>query len=220
MQKIRAFSVFELVLVMIIIGIILSIIVINFKNDELLRAANQVATHIKYTQYLALIDDKFNPEDKNWFKGRWQIYFIKTVDGKNVLHYAIFSDSGGYSGSPDGYEVAKNPLNPTKVLTVAHAGISTIKPTDELDLMSKFNIKDIKLLGGCSHYNSTRISFDNLGRPYKGNPKSSANSTQNLITSICQIRLTHKNKECIYINITPITGLITIGNPQKQCQVN
>ena len=86
--------------------------------------------------------------------------------------------------------------------------------------MSKFNIKDIELLGGCSHYNSTRISFDNLGRPYKGNPKSSANSTQNLITSICQIRLTHKNKECIYINITPITGLITIGNPQKQCQVN
>lgn len=218
MQKIRAFSILELVLVMVIIMAILSVVSINFKNDELLRAANQVASHIKYTQNLALIDDKFDPKDKNWFKSRWQIYFIKTIDNKSVLHYAIFSDSGKYGGNPDGYEVAKNPLDPTRVLTVSHAGISTIKPTDELDLMSKFNIKNIELLGGCNHYNSTRISFDNLGRPYKGNPRSHTNSTQNLITTACQIRLTHQNSECIQINITPITGLISIEAPQKSCQ--
>ncbi|ARR00539.1 prepilin-type N-terminal cleavage/methylation domain-containing protein [Campylobacter porcelli] len=217
MQKIKAFSILELIIVMIIIGIFISITTINFKNDELLRAVNQVAFHLRYTQYLALIDDKFNPDDKDWFKGRWQIYFIKTIDKKSVLHYAIFSDSGKYSGSPDGYEVAKNPLNPTKVLAISHAGISSINPTDELDLMSKFNISNVELLDGCSYYNSTRISFDNLGRPYKGNPKSSSNSTQNLITSTCKIRLTHKNGECIHINIAPITALISIADPQKNC---
>lgn len=46
MQKIKAFSLFELVIVMIVIGILLSITAINFKNDDLARAANQVASHI------------------------------------------------------------------------------------------------------------------------------------------------------------------------------
>ena len=217
MRKIDAFSLIELVIVIVIIGILLSITAINFKSDDLLKAANQVAFHLRYTQHLALIDDKFNPEDNNWFKARWQIYFIKTIESKSVLHYAIFSDSGKYSGSPDRYEIAKNPLNPSKVLAIAHAGISSINPTDELDLMSKFNIKDIELMDVCSHYNSTRISFDQLGRPYKGNPKSSTNSTQNLITSTCKIRLTHQNNSCIDIDITPITGLITINPPKQIC---
>ncbi|MEE3711460.1 MULTISPECIES: pilus assembly FimT family protein [Campylobacter] len=220
MQKIKAFSLFELVIVMVVIGVLLSITTINFKNDDLARAANQVASHIRYTQFLALTDDKFNPEDKNWTKSRWQIYFTKTVAGKKVLYYSIFSDSGGYSGSPDGKEIAKNPLNPAKVLSVSHAGISTINPTDELDLMEKFNLNDVELLGGCSQSGSTRISFDNLGRPFKGNPKSANNSTHNLITSTCQIRLTHQNGNCIYINLEPITGLISIDKPQIQCKSN
>ena len=87
MQKIKAFSLFELIIVMVVIGVLLSITAINFKNDDLARAANQVASHIRYTQFLALTDDKFNPEDKNWTKSRWQIYFTKTVAGKKVLYY-------------------------------------------------------------------------------------------------------------------------------------
>lgn len=218
MQKIEAFSLLELVIVMVVIGILLSITAINFKNDDLIRAANQVASHIRYTQFLALSDDRFNPEDENWFKARWQMYFTKTVAGKKVLYYSIFSDSGGYGGNPDGKEIAKNPLNPAKVLSVSHAGISTINPTDELDLMAKFGLNDVEFLEGCSHSGSTRISFDNLGRPFKGNLARITNSTQNLITTTCRIRLTHQNGDCIYINIEPITGLLSISDPQTQCK--
>lgn len=231
MQKIEAFSLLELVIVMVVIGILLSITAINFKNDDLIRAANQVASHIRYTQFLALSDDKFLPdynvttltkeeakEITDWFKARWQMYFTKTVAGKKVLYYSIFSDSGGYGGNPDGKEIAKNPLNPAKVLSVSHAGISTINPTDELDLMAKFGLNDVEFLEGCSHSGSTRISFDNLGRPFKGNLARIANSTQNLITTTCRIRLTHQNGDCIYINIEPITGLLSISDPQTQCK--
>lgn len=41
-------------------------------------AKNQVIAHIRYTQHLAMMDDKFNADESTWYKRRWQIWFSKT----------------------------------------------------------------------------------------------------------------------------------------------
>jgi len=106
----KAFTMIELVFVMVIIAILASLAIPNFKQDRLRQAAEQVVSHIRYTQHLALIDNKFIPSDfssefssattkqrhaQSWFNGRWQIAFhidrFAPVDFRHY-HYTIFSD--------------------------------------------------------------------------------------------------------------------------------
>ncbi|ALV24226.1 putative type II secretion system protein [Campylobacter iguaniorum] len=197
----KAFTLLELVVVIVVIGVLASVAMPRFDRNNLQLAADQILSHIRYTQHLAMVDDKFNPVDANWYKSRWQIYF-NTYNGEQT--YTIFSDSPTYSGNPDGKEIAKNPLKPDQMLTIGHSGISTINPSPELNLTKKYGITNITLSSGCSVSGSKRITFDELGRPYKGNIKSNSNAYQNA-ASDCSIKISTKT-ECINIKVTSRTG--------------
>jgi len=95
-----AFTLIELLVVIIIIGIIVATLSFNFSPNQLQLAADQLIKDIKYTQSLALKDDKYQPfpksnssvdqnQSKFWFKQWWQIRF-NCVD--NYCFYEIFSD--------------------------------------------------------------------------------------------------------------------------------
>ena len=108
--KKKSFTALELIFVIIIIGI-LSLISFPKQNDlSLYKSSNQLLLHIKYTQHLAMIDNKFLPlpylsiykekktkinHSKQWFNNRWQIAFhINTSQPKGFreYYYSIFSD--------------------------------------------------------------------------------------------------------------------------------
>ncbi|MDL2351084.1 pilus assembly FimT family protein [Campylobacter hyointestinalis] len=204
----KAFTLFEIVVVIIVIGIMAAFVAPKFSRDDLRLAADQIATHIRYTQHLAMIDDKYDPGNADWYRGRWQIYF-NTFEGKQT--YTIFSDQPTYSGNPDAKEIAKNPSNSSQYLTIGHSGISGIKPTPELDLTTKYNIEAIKL--SCGRSNNSRIFFDELGRPYAGNQKDKALSymyDEMPLKEQCTITLAHKNHSTCTINVEPETGYVTI----------
>ncbi len=217
----KAFTLIEIIIVLVIVGIMASFTIPKLNRNDLRLAADQIVSHIRYTQHLAIIDDKFDTKDTNWYKGRWQIFFTKTIETKNKQTYNIFNDIiGDSAGFPNKTELAKNPLNPSKYMSSGYSGaINSNSPeaSKELNLEDTYNIINVKLQDGCSKQGSpTRITFDELGRPYKGNVTSNTRHSQDLITKICTIKLTHTNNDCIFIKVTPITGFAYVEQPAKK----
>ena len=90
----NSFTLIELVFVIVVIGILAAVIVPRIHSNKLQEAANQLVSHIRYTQHLAMIDDRFDSSDPTWYKTLWQVRFtpgISPLTGK--VAYAVFSDT-------------------------------------------------------------------------------------------------------------------------------
>ena len=211
--KNRAFTLIEIILVVVIIGIISAVLAPSVKRATMQEVADQLASHIRYTQYLALQDNKFDYSNSTWYKSRWQLIFGTSptyTDGK--VAYTIFSDKPSYSGSPGITEIAKNPLNPSQFLSGGYSGV--IKTSDSramksLNIGKKYDISSVTFSGGCS---GQRISFDYLGRPINGNPRTQTQKyNDRLIKTDCIITLTNSVGESKRIIVTPETGYVYIN---------
>ena len=194
----KAFTLLELVFVIVIIGILAAVIIPRTDRNSLHEAAIQLVSHIKYTQHLAMIDDKYDGTglDDEWYKTRWQIFFANTNASDDKWSYAIFSDSAGsHTGNPTGDEYAKNPLNKLKYLTGGYGAVdyNDDLASKKLNLGLSYGVEDITFSANCSG-SSLRISFDTLGRPfYNGSHLLDGlylnGTTNQLITSQCIITL-------------------------------
>lgn len=203
----------ELIFVLIVIGILAAVIIPEMKSNKLREAAIQVISHIRYTQHLAMVDDKFDATDGNWYKGRWQILFGTSAYTNNNVAYTIFADTSGNStGNPDNDEVAINPINKSKLLTGGFSGklyTSDPKATKEMNIGETYGITLYSLDKGCS---GARIAFDHMGRPFRGDMSSTdtAYHAGRLIQTDaggdpCEITLT-SSEGSIVIAIEPETG--------------
>ena len=215
----KAFTMIELVFVIVIVGIISAMIAPNFGGNNLREAADQVISHIRYTQHLAMMDDKFDPNSSDWYKTRWQIAFAKNTGSDNQWAYTIFSDlKGTHDGNPNPpsstdarSELAYNPLDATKFLTGGTSGTNLIKYDDkeatrELNLGHKYGISNIAVTGGSTGSTSKKIIFDYLGRPYRGANTALAGPIDRITSSQVIITLTDSSGSNIKIAIEPETG--------------
>ena len=213
----KAFSMLELLFVIVVIGILAVAIIPSMKTDKLREAAIQLVSHIRYTQHLAMSDSKFSDNDAGWYKKRWTIVFNKDDYTSNEYAYTIFTDINGVSsGNPDLGEVAINPQNHSLVLSGGFSGAngldirnsSEFKGTKKLNIGIAYNINDVVFSNECSFSGSKRISFDNFGRPLKGKMSSysQAYKKNRLISGVCKITLVNNNEGNITIAINPETG--------------
>ncbi|MDP2078308.1 MAG: prepilin-type N-terminal cleavage/methylation domain-containing protein [Sulfuricurvum sp.] len=210
-----AFTLLELVFVIIVIGILAVLAMPNFRGNPLQTAAEQVASHIRYTQHLAMIDDKFDPNDSLWFRENWQIEFKSATN----VFYEIYSDIDhlGNSDSTTHKEEATDPLT----------GDSLDGNSDITDLKKRFGITSISFSSNCSGRNNNtggnptggtgkELSFDSIGRPYfyitSATPIVS-NIYAYLLTSDCNITLVHQTDGNATITIHPETGYVSVAYP-------
>ncbi len=216
----RAFTMLELVVVIVLIGILAVGVVPLFQRDMLAEAAQQVASHLRYTQHLAMIDNKFNPDDAQWYKARWQIFFTKAKGADRHWAYTIFSDGAGHTGNPDLSEVAINPLDSSKLLTGGYSGnlitqYDGDRASNELNIGHEYGIDNVTFSGGCKLPSSRlRLAFDYYGRPIYDNQKLfdgmyTKKGKSMLVRKQCRITL-FKKSETITIAIEPETGFIHI----------
>jgi len=213
----KAFTLLELVFVIVIIGILAAVIIPSTKTNPIREASIQLLADIRYTQHLAMVDDRFDVNDAGWYHELWQINFTTggSASSNHKVAYAIFSDwKNTHTGHPERDELAKDPLT-GKLIT---GGITNTVPYNDPDALEranlglKYSVGSISFSSSCMSSGSKRIAFDHLGRPIKGNISSPTNSTtlvtaMKFITATCNITLfSVNNDENVTISIEPETG--------------
>ena len=179
----KAFTMIELVFVIVVIGILAAVIIPNTRTNPLYEAATQLVSHIRYAQHLGMVDDKFDSTTgSQWHRNRWQIRF-------NGNQYTIASENNTV--------FAKNPMN-------ADANLSNT------DLMAKYSTA-VTFTDSCAGTNII-LSFDHLGRPIVGDLSANTTAyTSQLINTACTITLS-SNGENVSIKVEPETGYAHIIN--------
>lgn len=179
----KAFTLIELVFVMIVLAILTFALWPTKQPTQALEAARQIVAHIRYTQHLALNDDKFATHTdtdgtkqniaRDWYKRLWRITFSNTTADKKCKssgwRYAVYQNIAGDlsdSGQPNGAnEAAMNPAQAGKVLSACYSGLST-NTSDELNLGQTYKIENIDFSEFAVGGGIQGIIFDELGRAY------------------------------------------------------
>ena len=186
----KAFTILELVIVIVVIGILAMAAIPRVKDDQLAELVDQTVSLIRYTQHLAMQNNPFDPQDPAWFKKRWTIQFVQCTS-KNGVFGANSGSPFGFtvfrltdnSGGPNSAEFAKDPLNPNKFIysgfrynsssivcdpnlwnktySVSNRGLTSIN-------VNGFFAKGITSNCPNAMTNSHSLSFDEFDRPHFG----------------------------------------------------
>ena len=185
----KAFTMLELVFVIVVIGILAALILPRTKTNPVQESAVDLLSKIRYTQHLALVDDQYDSTNSindathsAWYRNRWQISF----NGNKYSVTRLKIDKTR--------EYAKDPSN----------GGASLK---DVDLNKKYNVT---VTADCN--GSSTVSFDYLGRPIAGDLSGAtgAYSGFTLVQSNnCNITVDNGDENAT-ISIAPETGYAKI----------
>jgi len=156
-----AFTMLELVFVIVVLGILAALAMPRMERDLNQEAADNVLSAIRYTQHLALTDNKHKYNKKNWQNALWQIRFKNTAT--NGWSYTIASNTNAGTNLSDD-EAAIDPANGK----LFHDTVTDGSPNvfiEKLYGIDNIIFNDCK---GKGNDLSQHIAFDNLGRPHRG----------------------------------------------------
>lgn len=227
-----AFSLLELAFVIVILGVILGVAKFYFVADKnLALAAKQIQNDLAYTRNLALMQAAFRAFDTGvakdeWFKARWQVYFIRSKSAtNNEQTYTIFLDKNGDGNANLGKdelnldrEIAVDILNAKKLMNSGQSGV--ISKDDEranarFNIEQKFGVKAVEFKGACA--GATRVIFDEFGRLYS--PLKNANAPYEKLlfhkNAPCIIRLKNAQEQSICIVLDTLSGYAFVPKTQN-----
>ena len=209
--KHSAFTMIELVMVIVVLGILAALALPRMERDIRQEAGDNLLTAIRYTQHLALMDDKTDPMNVTWQRKLWQIRFSNP--GGEWL-YSIGSNLDG-NNNIDQNESAIDPAN-GKYMHSGNASPADNDESPDIFLTKKYGINGISINNctGTSASNAMHIAFDNLGRPHRGVTQGGANDYRTLINnSNCLITLSFEsNDNNLSIVIEQETGYAYISD--------
>ena len=202
----KSFTFYEVIVVLVVIGILTAVALPHFQEDILQEAADQIISHIRYTKHLAIMDDRFNPKDENWYKKRWRIAFRDCSGSSSQKYYVVYRDLniGGASSAPGRDESAINPYDGKKLY---NSGNCQENDTDSPEVLigQKYDIVEINPTGGCSN---RYIAFDFLGRPYS--TVYGSNQIDGLLHQDCNITFKTSDNRSFTITIKKETGYVKL----------
>ena len=238
----KAFTLVELIFVVVVIGILAFALWPKKQPTQALEAARQIVAHIRYTQHLALNDDKFathtyiatDGTKKNiaidWYKRLWRITFSNLTADKDCKiggwQYAVYQNIAGDlsdKGQPNGtIEAARNPAQAGKVLSACYSGLST-NTSDELNLGQTYKIENIYFSEFATDSRIQGIIFDELGRAYPGGDFSQAYNNGKKFklgdnNSYGRITLSAKDGSVAKILVFAETGYACVENVDLGCK--
>ncbi len=201
----KSFSLIELIFVMVFIGIITSIFIPKNNFSKLNLAADKIILYLKYTRYIAMLDNKYDINDEMWFKERWTLKFQNCTQDVGGLYYVIFSDKN-HKGSPNKDECLKDPV--TNKYLYSHYDCEASEDESKYILLTKeFGVTDVDI--SCNSTSTIgQFSFGNDGKVYSRLGTTSNDIDKYEITDTCYINMYDSYENKITIAIEPKTGYI------------
>lgn len=180
MKKYNAFTMIELVVVLVVMGIIATYSIPRLKRDTRVEAMTQMLHMIRYTQNLALHDSKHLRDKSRWQRAYWKFKIYRCTN--NDIFFGIgtnkdlIEDTNDISLS----EAAIDPSNGKPLIwnagtpcPVDDASENANNVSPNIFISQKYGINDV-IFSDCQVYkdgattsDAQHIGFDNFGRPYK-----------------------------------------------------
>ena len=213
----HAFTMVEFLFVIIVIGILASLALPRLDRDLRQNAADNILSAIRYTQHLALTDNKTDPFDPNWQQKLWMIRF---TGGANA-YYTVSSDNDK-SGSITKTECAIDPINGKYMYNSSGAFASIANDeSPHIFLGHNYGINSVTSSGSCAP--RQHIAFDHLGRTFSGLKTTSGgtlagNDYATYLSGDCNIifGFTDASIDNIIITISAETGsAYIVGQPDS-----
>ncbi len=187
-----SFTLLEFIVVVVTVGILAGTMIPNLSTDPLLDATLQVVRHFKYTQQLAMSDDRYDAEKPLWFKSMWRISFRSN-------NCYLISSNIDFNHNYDRTESAHDPL--TQEYLYSNTNCEKERGDNSfMYLESYFGVSDIQLNSSCG--NNMMLAFDEQGRPH-----ASLSKVDDLLKNICKISLYHQTRKSV-ITVQPQTGYV------------
>ena len=213
----NAFTMMELVFVIVVLGILAAIAMPRLDRDLKQEAADNILSSIRYTQHLALQDYKHKFDDPKWQQRFWRIVF-NTCSTSTDKFYMVGSDDNMESSSAalfDRNESAIDPDNKKPMFWVggvdcSSGGDGTV--SENIFISKKYGITAVTPLAGSGCASAAHIAFDHLGRPHHGAnfSQSTAANYSGYMKTACTFTFTMSDGDTFDIAIQPETGYASI----------
>ncbi len=224
-KKYNAFTMLELVMVIVVLGILAALALPRMERDIRQEAADNILSAIRYTQHLALMDNVVLPTQRRWQRSFWRFGVQKCKD--NGYFYTISSDKS-MEGNIDLGEEALDPIN--GLMINGDNGENCMNNIDNQNGSSP-NIFITKKYGisfpsgvtfaNCGTAVGRYIGFDYLGRTHRGFAGSNGSERPNfstLLHSDCNITFSFDDSSInpFVITIEKETGhAFIVGQPDS-----
>ena len=211
MKKKSAFTMIELVFVIVILGILASVAMGRMERDLKQEASSTILSHIRLAQQLALNDNKHRSDnDSKWQTAYWRFEYEK-CDGVDRYIYRVGSDAD-LSGGINKVESAIDPINGKYIWADgACNSFDDLSSNESRDvyLYGRFGVEHVAHSTTSGSCTSQNIGFDFLGRPHTGIASYKDNNSANfqkLMTEDCILTFSMSNGEEFKIKIEAETG--------------
>jgi prepilin-type N-terminal cleavage/methylation domain-containing protein len=211
----KAFTMIELVLVIVVLGILAALAMPRIDRDLKQEAADTILSNIRYAQHLALIDYKHMFNNAKWQQRFWHIVFGTCSTSDNTYFFMLGSDDN--MGDSDNTYFAEDeaaidpqtekPLFWTNGQACSDSSV-TSSSAPQIFISRKYGVKSISSSGSCA--NALHIGFDHLGRPHHGFGTSSQPNYSTVIHQACTFSFTMSDDSTFSISIQPETGYAQI----------
>jgi len=204
-MKKSAFTMLELVFIIVVIGILAAVFIPRFERDNAGEAAYQIARHIRLAQHYALMEDRFDdaPAGVDWRETMWRITF---TDGTSGQCYAVYADRDGNGGNPAQSERAVDPLTKNWVWGNTTCNDSTVGVNQDVLLWKSYGVTEVSVCGALTSAAGIKnIAFDHLGRPGQ-----ISGNKMNLLTNDCNVSIATNDGHSSDITIYSDTGFVEV----------
>ncbi|NOR56703.1 MAG: prepilin-type N-terminal cleavage/methylation domain-containing protein [Sulfurovum sp.] len=204
-----AFTMIELVFVIVVLGILASLAMPRLDRDLKQEAADSILSDIRYTQHLALVDNMHEYDDVKWQQKFWRVVFSNCGSD---LFYMVGSDTSKDDSLSANFALEEAATDPTNGKPMFNScGTDNSAYSERIFITNKYGITAVAASNACSNNNSNKyIGFDHLGRPHYGFSAATAPDYSSHITSTCTFTFTMSDGDTFGIEILPETGYAQI----------
>jgi len=216
MKTKNAFSMIELIMVIVVMGILASLAIPRMDRDLRQEAIDSITSDIMLAQRMALSDHRHSASDPEWQKTYWQWQYKNKAACSEGVMYSVFSDTN--KNNVDDDESAIDSYN-QKYLSMPNSyctgGTISTDHSERVLLTKKFGISSITPSASCNA--APQIAFDELGRPHVGINGSTTPDFRSLMTTDCTLTFEFDNgliddTDDFNITIEAITGRISLAS--------